>query len=355
MMLLPCGKESCHGFVEFGANKYRIFLQWVPNREFKCHRELQLLLGQAKDVVTQRLHSADTPQSFLHELQHICEKLSRECTFSSHLERQKLNRVKRMYEEIEMIGWDKVVDLNDELTQICFEVVDEALRRHQITFIHAADGHLAIVYDLPVKMHALRQIMKELSMYAIFRNFERFLKQYQCFWTIMEDFDNNCWIVEPENPSKSCTTRRIVLQKSCSVEIEVNPEEPRDICKCRFYGSSIQTDPLREKFESSISKAHVWDASSLPRINLEHILNVRFPEKQKHSNEEFGLECGICYTFSLAEIIPDQSCENPHCARSFHRQCLYEWLKALPSTRSSFDTAFGNCPYCSHPITSRIS
>jgi hypothetical protein len=30
--------------------------------------------------------------------------------------------------------------------------------------------------------------------------------------------------------------------------------------------------------------------------------------------------------------------------------CLVEWLRVLPSTRQSFGTLFGVCPYCSTQI-----
>ncbi len=35
-------------------------------------------------------------------------------------------------------------------------------------------------------------------------------------------------------------------------------------------------------------------------------------------------------------------------------QCLVEWLNADTATRSSFNTLFGACPYCSDPITVRV-
>ena len=39
------------------------------------------------------------------------------------------------------------------------------------------------------------------------------------------------------------------------------------------------------------------------------------------------------------------------CAKPFHQACLAEWLQALPSTQQSFNRLFGECVYCSKPIS----
>jgi len=67
------------------------------------------------------------------------------------------------------------------------------------------------------------------------------------------------------------------------------------------------------------------------------------------------MECGICYSFRLENNVPDKVCDNPKCAKPFHRQCLSEWLRAIPSSRTSFDTIFGECPYCTNQITCKYN
>ena len=52
---------------------------------------------------------------------------------------------------------------------------------------------------------------------------------------------------------------------------------------------------------------------------------------------------------------PDVNCDNANCGKPFHRRCLVEWLNADTSTRQSFNTLFGACPYCSAPITVKVS
>ena len=81
-----------------------------------------------------------------------------------------------------------------------------------------------------------------------------------------------------------------------------------------------------------------------------------------------GIECGICYSVDSPEggegggsmhpngdggLTTDVICSNENCARLYHRSCLVGWLQAVPSSRTSFGTIFGACPYCSESISVR--
>jgi hypothetical protein len=88
-----------------------------------------------------------------------------------------------------------------------------------------------------------------------------------------------------------------------------------------------------------------------------------------------AIECAICYAYELDGEPPSKACDNPRCAQPFHAACLGEvrpmprwraapswltrppcvcvcvcvhaqWLRALPTTRQSYQTLFGACPYC---------
>ena len=93
-------------------------------------------------------------------------------------------------------------------------------------------------------------------------------------------------------------------------------------------------------------------------------------------------ECAICYTYRLplagpdtgdggssamatepaandpsvpaAGRIPDEVCGGVQCGRSFHRNCLVEWLRSVPGHRQSFGTLFGTCPYCTGKISVKL-
>ncbi len=62
--------------------------------------------------------------------------------------------------------------------------------------------------------------------------------------------------------------------------------------------------------------------------------------------------CGICYSLQIngESKVPQVSCENSKCGYMFHTECLLEWLQSDQSSRQTFNTIFGSCPYCSDPI-----
>ena len=125
------------------------------------------------------------------------------------------------------------------------------------------------------------------------------------------------------------------------------------------------------------------------------MLDVRFPTPQQAGSEgaeAYAVECAVCYMYDLDGCVPEIACDgcqkpcanppppartapttaNPPSVRHhhlplpprggalpsasapsarYHKSCLCEWLRALPSTRQSFNRLFGECPYCSKPIT----
>ena len=65
--------------------------------------------------------------------------------------------------------------------------------------------------------------------------------------------------------------------------------------------------------------------------------------------DDYSVECAICYEYELDSAVPDIACDG--CSKPFHRLCLAEWLQGLPTTQTSFNRLFGECVYCSKPIT----
>lgn len=73
------------------------------------------------------------------------------------------------------------------------------------------------------------------------------------------------------------------------------------------------------------------------------------------SDTGHGAPCAICYSYRLDDAIPDRVCDNERCARPFHSMCLVEWLRSSADARTSFDTVFGACPYCSEAIFAKVA
>ena len=56
--------------------------------------------------------------------------------------------------------------------------------------------------------------------------------------------------------------------------------------------------------------------------------------------QDFSLECGICYAYRLDNAIPESACDDPRCGQPFHTSCLYEvslsCYKKKMMTKTSF-------------------
>ena len=88
---------------------------------------------------------------------------------------------------------------------------------------------------------------------------------------------------------------------------------------------------------------------------MKDVLEIDFPARAILEKSDFSMDCGICYAYQLDGAIPDQVCDNSQCGQSFHYICLYEWLRGLLTSRQSFNIMFGECLYCSKPITLKMS
>ncbi|KAF0296678.1 E3 ubiquitin-protein ligase FANCL [Amphibalanus amphitrite] len=120
-----------------------------------------------------------------------------------------------------------------------------------------------------------------------------------------------------------------------------------------------------------------WDEYEGLVENLERLLSVEFVRRSAAGvgGEAAGdggaiaVDCGICYSYRLEGETPERCCDDARCGQPFHTSCLYEaswdqatvpifcvyeWLRALPSTRQTLRTVFGECPYCSTPISCEI-
>jgi E3 ubiquitin-protein ligase FANCL len=187
----------------------------------------------------------------------------------------------------------------------------------------------------------------------VVQQFQRAFEKYQDLWLQLDDLDQNVWILEPERPTYSTSMRRIALGNHCSLQITIDPKRPRGVPdQCKFFGADSIIHPLRQTFNKNIAK---WDDKQKVRSNLESLLGMSFPSPKNVNKEEFSMECGICYTYRVGDTIPEVCCENTKCGKPFHRICLFDWLRAIPSSRIAFDTIFGQCPYCSSAISTKFN
>lgn len=336
---------------------FRISIKIPENSSLKdarieCGWRLRHLLRGYEGVIKQRLtQSVDLP-SFLLELKSILEKLLG-CQKSEKIVSQP-HVYTHLVKELETIGWEKLAYVDPSFQVFKFVARDIKDREHVVT-IHLSPQHPLVAptctTDLPGQRFAFTWPSQSHPLQQLYYQFQQVLSQYEDFWDMLDEVDSNTWVLEPDHPSRSCTSRRIALGNNASLHIDLNPANPRLLPECRFMGADNVIVPLREHLNVNIQS---WNPQLSVLTNLESLLGQKFPSPSTTKKEDFSMECGICYAYRLNDLIPDKACDDSRCGQPFHSLCLYEWLRALSSSRQSFNMVFGECPYCSKPITVKM-
>ncbi|CAJ0824594.1 842_t:CDS:2 [Entrophospora sp. SA101] len=200
--------------------------------------------------------------------------------------------------ELDKIGWDKLELLDPSLKSLVLRLNHSSGRQHKI--------NITLPFSYPKSPLIIQaEIPSEIQLNCIFDLNEE-IEKFQEFWSMLDDVDQNTWILEPDKPKRNDLIRRIALGNHCSLQIKVNPQHPKDVCELKNTSLNI-------------------------RQNLENILEIKFPSSQSSSSPgaDYEIECGICYTYHLESSIPEYSCNNSKCGRLFHQICLSEKLSIL--------------------------
>jgi len=361
-----CNVEMVKGFIPFKSNDgreltYKGFLDIkdqqyyvainipgnIDKASLQCEWKLHHQLANKRDLIQQRLQTSKSITGFLKELKLIAEtclhlgpKASPWSTWNENI-----------IEQILEVTSCNLLQIESNFSRVHFGVLDESERLHKIQ-IHLKEGDSNMQpicsTDLPNKFTFNWSSNTRLQ--HILQQFEASIGCYQEFWNSMQELDSKCWILEPEKPNFADTYRRIALGQNLSVQITVNCHQPSALPECRFLGAESSTAPLQEKLNTNL---HRWEVERSLLNNLEEVLDIEFPSPANTSVSAVSMECGICYCLHLENEVPTVVCENQQCAQPFHHACLYEWLRNL-SSRQSFHTIFGECPFCTHSIKIKI-
>jgi E3 ubiquitin-protein ligase FANCL len=316
---------------------------------------------------------------------------------SSLLALPELNFYKHVLSTFDALGWHRLVSISEigagQSNTLCVALQDPSARRHVLSIHFAAsypqtpprccrialpgidvvgaDGGgggaprrrrrrqstrqalahrcraFAVLNDAGKEV-LLDRVLRQHELGALIEAFEAQLAHFDAFWAVMDDLDADTWTLEPENPTRSSTFRRIALGNNCSLQLDVNPLAPRALPELKLLGAESRIGPLRDALRANLSR---WDSAKLTRANLEALLGIALPSPKRTEQQDFKADCNICFTYRLDDgAIPDCSCENSRCPVLFHRDCLLEWLRSLPTSHQSFTTTLGACPHCAQPI-----
>ncbi|XP_062591771.1 E3 ubiquitin-protein ligase FANCL-like [Saccostrea cucullata] len=344
------------GYIQILDKEYRMNIKLpqggkLTDAKLTCEWKLEQILKKYDKILKQRLAQCENLPAFLEELRGIAEKQissqeqNRSTSYSSNCA--------QLISELEKIGWERVISVDADFQSFQIKYTDEKQRQHIMKIkLHSQHPRQppAVIVDLPAKFDVVWTSSSTLL--DLFNQFIHNVEYYQNLWNNLDELDQKTWVLEPDNPTFAATNRRIAISASASVQITVDPKHPCSLPEIKFMGSNQATNPLRENMTSNL---HLWNENNSILTNLCTVLNVAFPSPSDSKKEDFSADCGICYSYRLGTEIPEEVCNDSRCGQPFHQTCLIEWLRGLPSCRQSFNTIFGECPYCGTPITVKMS
>lgn len=368
-MFLPEGPSRLNyrGFVSVDGADYGITVH-LPQHYVKgsslrgtkmilCE-ELSALLEPFKSVLDRKCELTHDVSDLFVEIQELAARAARGSTESSLKKQKRAGMMRdaefytRLVGEIE----DKslgVVGISENLDQITLRSLDVAGRSHEVIVSLPQDypsSSPTCFADIPSALNVVNWDPKTSGLRQVQQQFQQLLSTYQDFWNVLDVVDKNLWVLG-ETSSRSVCSRRIVLKSHCYLHITIDPKHPSAIPQMKFLGADKVAQPLMEALNK---KSHEWNAEKSILENLEHCLGMKLPPKPgpEESGDLSNNSCGICYEFHLEnDSVPEVVCSSARCGKCFHRVCLADWLRAIPTTKVSFSTIFGSCPFCEQNLS----
>lgn len=315
--------------------------------------ELQQLLTQTNKNFEEVLGQSKSVSHFLMEFCNLVENALKSQSDGGRLLTPSPENLQRIISDLQECGWDNVEYVSEPANEIHMNHTDAVGRDHSLRIsipqafpseAPVCESSLPVQYDPPWQKD--RRTIK-----CIYDDFVDKIKDLQPFWNTMDDLDARVWVLDPPKPRVSDCYRRISMGNNMSVVVIINPEAPRALPKMEFTGPEKLVTKLCGSLEKNARK---WEMLKSVCENLESVLECEIPSKSTTTMEEIDCACGICYSFLLENAVPEKVCDNSSCSKPFHEGCIYEWMRSLPTVRQNFNMLFGECPYCSEPMSCKI-
>ncbi|KAJ1969857.1 hypothetical protein IWQ62_000355 [Dispira parvispora] len=378
-MLFPTNELATEykGFITFRGESYPVMFTLPEGnlQRITIHTTgiLSQVIRQTRSAIEQRLRQCRNLSNFLCELRDILESvapvgksgessgqdgtLSR-ITCEGKLSLPSARFLRCLVENLDQAGWDRLQEISADLRQVQLQITDAGQRVHFIGVrlpVEFPDQPPQCLADFPEPLDVTLVDVESPQEWfrKVIQQAQSLVQRYQRAWTVLDEIDRKLWVLEPRDKPYRTLTRRIALEKLCSVEFTLVSHDPASPPLVRLYGSDRYTESIRERLRLGPCQWDVTDRSFCD--NFQAYLGVPLPSPVQGNTNEQTIECGICYSFQVDDQVPDQMCSNDKCSQPFHGSCLVEWLRTDPSSRQSFNIIFGTCPYCSEEISINVS
>lgn len=383
---IECGSLGVHSF---SVRHHQTQRQQLDLQSLHVDDALGSILRPilSKPWFKQRLDKCNTLNALAAEMQTMIHEIvaqDKSASGSSSSSTNSSDLVQLLMRHLDDMGWDRVLKVNEDMTVIQMRSVDSANREHVFDVVIPPEYPRVppiVQAVLPCRI-ALPWSTTGGNLVEMITIVDREVKRFEKLFDELTEIDRFTWVLEPAQPTFAITSRRLAIERSCSVVLDINPDSPREPCRMQFFGPPNRVNHFRINVGKNLYR---WSKDKSVRVNLEAVLDIELPNKNTRSDAEatgsLCEECGICYSYSLSTadggtaggggmnkaaggaevsgsglttVVPDQACPNTKCGKMYHAECLIDWLQSLPTTKSSFGTVFGTCPYCSELISVRI-
>lgn len=243
--------------------------------------------------------------------------------YGEQVERSAGKKELNLLEEIREIGFDKILDTNDEFTRFTLKLSDENATITLKIFSTWLEYSLNSFKDFPIKKDHdtkkgfLGRVMK--SALSDYKEMERISNE------IFLKLDEQFLTLKPERFDKQNFKRRIQNGNNNELMIYYDYESKGLVLK----NGIKETIYNESEFETLFSDLNI-------------IISTTTTDKGNDSKD-----CGICYSNYLDGNLTDFKCPNrENCNQVYHMSCLREWFRANPESRTIFDQICGTCLFC---------
>ncbi|XP_018562738.1 E3 ubiquitin-protein ligase FANCL [Anoplophora glabripennis] len=343
------------GTVHVNEEDYEICVTNSNDTNFKLTLPERLTSFEAEvDAVITK----EQPKNIITVLDIICTFISTKIPFTEPIDRCEVYRhILHEYSDFTRFYLNiKSCFLAHDLSKVRISTLDQGRREHSFEIsANFDDKNVFSVtsYDLPLDKEEFR---KSASLKDIYDELLGTIDTFQPFFEVMDEFDRNCWVLDPEEPKRSCGYRRIWIRENFSVIITLNPVDVSRLPEIKLLGPERLVEEYRSNLNSNISE---WEpkngvfSETLKLLGLES-----FPQKPAVEERVPDLlvnsgDCSICFSSRLNDKLPEVICKNKVCENCYHVECLYEWLMSV-NARRFFSDVVGLCPNCEKNITCPI-
>eukprot|EP00045_Choanoeca_perplexa_P011394 m.120615 g.120615 ORF g.120615 m.120615 type:complete len:362 (+) comp15616_c0_seq3:1680-2765(+) len=313
-----------------------------------CEPSLRRLLRNHHDQLTSALAHTTTHNQAFEVITHVVKTISKASPAFMPTP-QPLNV--GALQQLTAIGWKHVIDASADLTHLQCELQDATGRTHSFSLELSDLQHIQWQHHLPIEATLPSSDVTIANTMSLF---QQHVDQLQPFWGAMDDLQSAFVVLDPNPLLTNHRHSRISMTQSCSIYLDINPDDPLAKPLAQVFGPEVAAKQRQQCWDSFLN----WDTKRSLATNLKACFSAEaFELPVAASSMDTGVdkaECAVCYSFLLESKSPTEVCNNAACGRVYHNACLLEWLTALPDSRRSFQTVFGECPFCQGAMSVEI-